>query len=63
MLNGAQLLGATIVVRPDGKTDFNSNSSIFIKNIPDGTNMGDLFPLVARFGIILSTYVSFNEGE
>ena len=42
-LKESTLDGAQVFIRPNGNTDFNSQTSIFLRNIPEGTTLNDLY--------------------
>ena len=49
--------GAIIRIRPTGFTNYNPDTSIFVKGIPDSTNLDDLYPLLEKFGTVVASYV------
>lgn len=56
-LNGLKIGESQISVRPTCTTDFNTNTSIFIRNITETTTINDFLPVLSKFGIVLSAYV------
>lgn len=57
MLNGLDIEGSKVIVRPTCTTDLNSKTSIFIRNLTEQTTINDLLPLLSQFGIVLSAYI------
>jgi len=56
-VNGLKIGESQVSVRPICTTDFNSNTSIFIRNITEATNINDFLPILNKFGIVLAAYV------
>lgn len=56
-MKGSDMDGAIIRIRPTGFTNYNPDTSIFVKGIPDSTNLDDLYPLLEKFGTVVASYV------
>lgn len=56
-LNGLKIGESIVKVRPTCTTDFNSSTSIFIRNITDTTTIKDFLPVLSQFGNVLSAYI------
>jgi len=39
----AQAQGSTIRITPNGNADYNASTTIFVKNIPEGTTLSDFY--------------------
>jgi RNA recognition motif-containing protein len=57
VINGLEIDGSKLSVRPTCSTDLNAKTTIFIRNLTDQTSINDLLPLVSQFGVVLSAYM------
>jgi hypothetical protein len=53
----AQAQGSTIRITPNGNADYNASTSIFVKNIPEGTTLSDFYGGLSQFGVVIQSYV------
>ncbi|TNV86215.1 hypothetical protein FGO68_gene7587 [Halteria grandinella] len=59
-LKNSSIDGSQIAIRPTGSTDFNTATSIFLRNIPDGTTLNDLYPGLSQFGTVIASYLPMD---
>ena len=56
-LQGTTIDGQAILIRPNGSADYNTQTSIFVKSIPEGTTLNDFYQSLSQFGTVIQSYV------